>query len=45
MPGARNTERWSWEAGRDAGNHLVNDALDVVLLASVLLTVALLTVL
>ena len=45
MPGARNADRWSLEAGQEPGKQLANDALDIVLLAAVLLAVALVTVL
>jgi len=45
MPGARNADRWSLEAGQAHGKELANDVLDVFLLAAVLLMVALVTVL
>jgi hypothetical protein len=45
MPGARNADRWSLEAGEEPGKQLANDVLDVFLLAAVLLMVALVTVL
>ena len=46
MPGARNAERWSLDAGQESRKQLANDALDIVVLAVVLLlTVALVTVL
>jgi hypothetical protein len=44
MPNARNAERWSVNPRHESRKQLVNDALDIVLLAAVaLLTMALVT--
>lgn len=37
MPGARNAERWSLDAGQESRKQLANDALDIVVLAAALL--------
>jgi len=43
MPETRSA--WSLDAGQEPGKRLANDALDIVLLAAVLLTVALVALL
>ena len=40
MPNVRNAERWSSDPGQESRRQLANDALDVVLLAAVLLAMA-----
>jgi hypothetical protein len=40
MPNVWNAERWSLDTGQESRRQLANDALDVVLLAAVLLAMA-----
>lgn len=45
LPDTRSAQRWSIDAGQESGKQLAKDALDIILLAAVLLAVALVAVL